>query len=136
IIAAAVLVIATIVWGQSKTSAEKATNPIIGTWRLVSGEMGGQDSLGNTTQFKMISAKHFMFISFDKTKMKTTGAGAGSYTLNGNTYTEHVDFIDVNGGESLVGTDVAFTVKVEGDTLTQTGELLGSTLKEVYKRVD
>ena len=136
VIGTAALVIATIVWGQSRTSAAQATNRIIGTWQLVSGEVGGQDSLGNGTMIKMISAKHFMFMSYDKSKMKTTGAGSGSYTLNGNTYTEHIDFIDVSGGEGLAGTDVAFTVKVEGDTLTQTGEILGTPLKEIYKRLD
>jgi hypothetical protein len=63
----------------------------------------------------MISAKHFMFMSYDKSKMKTTGAGSGSYTLKGNTYTEHIDFIDVGGGDGLAGTDAVFTVKVDGD---------------------
>jgi hypothetical protein len=136
VIGTAALVIATIVWTQSRTSAAQATNRIIGTWQLVSGQVGGQDSLGNNTEIKIISAKHFMWISYDKSKMKTTGAGSGSYTLNGNTYKEHIDFIDVSGGESLVGTDVVFTVKVDGDTLTQTGELLGTPLKETYKRID
>jgi hypothetical protein len=136
VIGTAVLVIATTVWTQSRTSAAEATNRIIGTWQLVSGEVGGQDSLGNGTMIKMISAKHFMFLSYDKSKMKTTGAGSGSYSLKGNTYTEHIDFIDVSGGEGLAGTDAVFTVKVDGDTLTQTGEIQGALLKEIYKRVD
>ena len=135
VIGTAALVIATIAWAQSSTSAPQATR-IIGTWQLVSGEIGGQDSLGNGTEIKMISAKHFMWISYDKSKMKTTGAGSGSYSLKGNTYTEHIDFIDVSGGEGLAGTDVVFTVKVDGDTLTQTGEIQGAPLKEIYKRVD
>jgi hypothetical protein len=136
VVGPAAIVIATIAWAQSRTSATQATNRIIGTWQLVSGEVGGQDSLGNGTMIKMISSKHFMFLSYDKSKMKTTGAGSGSYSLKGNTYTEHIDFIDVPGGEGLVGTDAVFTVKVDGDTLTQTGEILGTPLKEIYKRVD
>ena len=136
VIGTAALVIATIVWAQSRTSAADAPNRIIGTWQLVSGEVGGQDSLGNSTEIKMISAKHFMWISYDKSKMKTTGAGSGSYSLNGNTYTEHIEFIDVSGGEGLAGTDAVFTVKADGNTLTQTGEIKGTPLKEVWKRVD
>jgi hypothetical protein len=136
VIGPAAIVIATIAWGQSKTSATQATNRIIGTWQLVSGEAGGQDSLGSGTMIKMISAKHFMFMSYDKSKMKTTAAGSGSYTLKGNTYTEHIDFIDASGGEGLVGTDAVFTVKVDGDTLTQTGEVQGTPLKEIYRRLD
>ena len=31
---------------------------------------------------------------------------------------------------------LTFTVKVDGDTLTQTGEILGTSLKEIYKRLD
>ena len=48
---------------------------------------------------------------------------------------EHVDFIDVEGGQGLNGTDVKFTVKVSGDTLTQTGNLGGTNMKEVWKRL-
>ena len=56
-------------------------------------------------------------------------------TTSGDTCTEHVDFIDVEGGQGLNGTDVKFTVKVSGDTLTQTGNLGGTNMKEVWKRL-
>jgi hypothetical protein len=63
------------------------------------------------------------------------GAGTGTWALSGDTYTEHVDFIDVEGGQGLNGTDQKFTVKVSGDTLTQTGNLAGTNMKEVWKRL-
>jgi hypothetical protein len=56
--------------------------------------------------------------------------------LNGNAYAEHIDFIDVNGAESLNGTDAKFTVGVNEDMMTQSGVLAGIKMKEVWKRID
>jgi hypothetical protein len=44
--------------------------------------------------------------------------------------------VDSPEAKQLIGKELSFKVKVEGDTMTQTGQLLGRDLKEVYKRAD
>ena len=91
-----------------------------GTWELVSGQplpKGARD-------IKIISEGHFIFVAYDTEKGKPLYTGGGTYILNGSSYAEHIDFAsdEISGG--LVGKDQPFTVKVDGDTFTQTGHSL------------
>jgi hypothetical protein len=57
--------------------------------------------------------------------------------LTGNSYTEHVDFMNVKEAEKFVGKDQPFTIKLEGDALTLSGTLSnGEKISEIWKRVD
>ena len=52
-------------------------------------------------------------------------------------YTEHIDCASDEISAGLVGKDQPFTVKVDGDTFTQTGTLSnGKGLSETWKRVN
>ena len=54
-------------------------------------------------------------------------------------YTEHVNFAErenVPEAKQMIDKEVSFKVQLAGDTPTQTGQLLGRDLKEVYKRAD
>ena len=120
-------------WGSRSVSA--APKGIVGAWEMVSGEVNGQPEGGKS--IKMISAHHFMFVQYDPKTMKTQAAGSGTYTLKGNSYVEHLEFIDVGGTQGLVGTEAKFTVKVDKDSLTQEGMIAGKFAnKETYKRLD
>jgi len=64
-------------------------------------------------------------------------ADLGTYILNGSSYTEHIDFASDEISAGLVGKDQPFTVRVDGDTFTQTGTLSnGKGLSETWKRVN
>jgi hypothetical protein len=130
--AAATLILAAISWAPWSVSA--APKSIVGTWELVSGEINGEPITGK--HIKMISAHHFMWVIYDSKTQKTQGAGSGTYTLNGDSYIEHIEFFDVAGVEGMVGTDAKFTVKVDDDTLMQEGMAGKTTIKEKYKRLD
>lgn len=130
----AVLVVTAIAWAQS--SSTSSAKSVTGTWELVSHDYAGQAAPANQREIKILSPKHFMWIIYDKDTMKGAGSGTGTWTLNGSTYTEHIDFIDVGGGSGMNGTDVSFTVSTDGNTLTQSGELGGTKMKEVWKRLD
>ena len=105
-----------------------------------SGEYGGQSILTpDVVSIKMISASHYLYLDYDKKTMKTIGVGSGSYSYDRDTYTEHVNFAErenVPEAKQMIDKEVSFKVKLAGDTLTQTGQLLGRDLKEVYKRAD
>jgi hypothetical protein len=104
-----------------------------GTWELVSGQPlpeGAQD-------IKIISGGHFIFVAYDTEKGKPLYTGGGTYILNGSSYTEHIDFMSDEISAGMIGKDQPFTVKVDGDTFTQTGTRSnGKGLSEIWKRVN
>jgi hypothetical protein len=124
------IAVAVVVLAWSQTNGGKKTQ-LDGTWDLVSGQplpKGARD-------IKIISGGHFIFVAYDTEKGRPLYTGGGTYLLNGNSYTEHVDFASDEIAAGLVGKDQPFTVKVEGDKFTQTGTLSnGKSLVETWKR--
>jgi hypothetical protein len=132
---------------------------IAGVWQSLSQKMDGKEVLTSGKDVKYITAKHWIWIYLDKEKLvsllgkKTQrdsisayydafGAGAGTYTLVGNIYTETVEY---NPEPNYIGLSFPFTVKVVGDRLYQSGKLPifegGKKVKdvqwdEVYKRIE
>ena len=119
---------------SSQTNGSDAQkSQLDGTWELVSGQQlpkGARD-------IKIISGGHFIFVAYDTEKGKPLYTGGGTYVLNGSSYSEHIDFASDEISTGLVGKDQPFTVKVDGDTFTQTGTLSnGKGLSETWKRVN
>ena len=115
--------------------SRKNTNPgeqeaslLEGTWQLVSGTIieNGDTTVtnysGNLSMIKVINATHFAFLNHDLKKGKDStavfGAGGGVYTLEGNQYTEYLEYCNAREWE---GNTFQFTVTIQGDTLTQRG---------------
>ena len=107
---------------------EKEHNPIEGTWRLISAETTEKDSTfstfnANTKMIKIINETHFAFFNHDlkNGKDSTTAlffGGGGKYTLKDSIYTEHLEFFNNRDWEN---NKFEFVVKVQNDTLIQTG---------------
>jgi len=132
---------------------------IVGVWQSLSQRMDGKEILTSGKDVKYITAKHWIWIYQDKEKgvsllakktqkdslaayYETIGAGAGTYKLVGNTYTETIEYF---GDPNYIGLSIDFTVKVEGDRLYQSGKLPmfegNKRVKdvqwdEVYKRIE
>ena len=119
--------------GQSALA--QSAQAVLGTWELVSHDYAGEQAPADQRQVKILAPGHFMWLTYDKAKMKAVGEGVGTWTLSGNTYSEHVDFIEAEGAPNMNGTDLKFTVNVSGDTLTQTGSIGGTAMKETWKRL-
>ena len=125
---------AAVALARSQTIASHAKkSQLDGVWELVSGQLlpkGARD-------IKILSAGHVMFVAYDTETGKPLYTGGGTYMLIGSSYTEHMDFASEVIAAGLVGKDQQFTVKVDGDTFTQTGTLSnGHALSEVWKRVN
>lgn len=100
-----------------------------GTWRLLTGltitkgDTVVTDYTKGKNMIKVINGTHFAFLSHDVGEPKDSSnhfdAGGGSYELNGNQYTEHLDFYSDKNWE---GKPFTFTVKLSGDTLIQQGQ--------------
>ena len=128
------IVLAGVVLARSQTNGSPVKkSQLDGTWELVSGQQlpeGARD-------IKIISGGHFIFVAYDTEKGKPLYTGGGTYILNGSSYAEHIDFASDEISAGLVGKDQPFTVKVDGDTFTQTGTLSnGKGLSETWKRVN
>jgi hypothetical protein len=120
-----------VAFSQTKDNDAKKSQ-LDGTWALISGQplpKGARD-------IKIISEGHFIFVAYDTEKGKPLYTGGGTYILNGNSYTEHMDFASDQISAGLIGKDQSFTIKVDGDMFTQTGTLSnGKDLSEIWKRV-
>ncbi len=107
---------------QRKTSEE-----LQGTWQLISGTIieKGDTTTTHYTKNPMITViigTHFAFLNHDLFNGNDSTAlfvaGGGRYDLNGDQYTEHLEYCSVRAWE---GHDLRFTVKIQNDTLTQSG---------------
>ncbi|MEO6981127.1 MAG: hypothetical protein ABI113_22220 [Mucilaginibacter sp.] len=107
---------------------KEAANPIIGTWRLVSGATitKGQTQANSYPKdqqmIKIINDTHFAFLNHTMNTAKDSSnkfdAGGGAYTLKGDQYIEHLDYYKDKAWE---GKPFTFTVTFSGDTLIQKG---------------
>jgi hypothetical protein len=121
-----------VAFSQTKGSDAKKSQ-LDGNWELVS----GQPLPKGTRDIKMISGGHFIFVAYDTEKGKPLYTGGGTCILNGSSYTEHMDFASDQISAGLIGKDQPFTVKIDGDTFTQTGTLSnGKGLSETWKRMN
>ncbi len=99
-----------------------------GTWKLITGtlvEKGDTtftDYTKHQSMIKIINESHFAFLNHDVNKGKDStavfGAGGGVYTLDGDQYTEYLEYCSYREWE---GSTFQFTVDIQNDTLTQRG---------------
>jgi hypothetical protein len=103
-------------------------NALEGTWQLISGtiiENGDTtvtDYTKNQSMIKIINGSHFAFLNHDlkngKDSTASFSAGGGVYTLEGDQYTEYLEYCNAREWE---GHTFQFTVIVRNDTLIQQG---------------
>ncbi|MBE9583479.1 lipocalin-like domain-containing protein [Mucilaginibacter sp. JRF] len=104
------------------------TSQIVGTWKLVSaltitkGDTVKDYPVEGQEMIKILNATHFAFLRHDLQKGKGKNvaytAGGGTYDFKGDTYTEHLAYLNYRDWE---GRDFVFNVKFNGDTLVQKG---------------
>ena len=103
------------------------TNSLEGTWKLVSAttikntDTTVTDFAAGQEMIKVINKSHFAFLRHDTNQGKDTAifsAGGGTYTLDGDKYTELLQYCNDRGWE---GHTFSFTVTLKEDTLLQTG---------------
>lgn len=120
------------------------SNKIIGTWKLVYGEIKENDSvkvkdLSNTEFIKIINDSHFAFFNQKIDDDEGFYGGAGTYVLKDSIYIEKLDFIGV---KSIRGHEFSFIIEFSGDTLIQYGleEVKEANIKryiiEKYIKID
>ena len=107
---------------------DKEFLPVEGTWQLITGTLieNGDTTITDYTKsqrmIKIINATHFSFLNHDLKKGKDSTAvfvaGGGRYSLEGNHYTEYLDYCSDRPWE---GHTFPFMISIQNDTLTQKG---------------
>ena len=128
-----------------------------GAWELVSQKENGKDHPISGRQIKLVTAAHYAWVRQDKKLLETQLArgtvrdsiaayqdnfGAGSYTLDGNTYTETTEFFYA---PQYIGTSLTFSFRIAGGLWYTSGHLVhyekgnkvdDILLEQVFKRID
>jgi hypothetical protein len=104
---------------------------LVGTWILV-GEPGKvEEPPASGGRLKFCTGRHWVITEAEPKTGVTVFHHGGTYTLNGNNYAETVEYANGNTAD-LIKQTFKFTIKIEGDTLTQIG--IGNPWTEVWKR--
>ena len=139
IISTAITLMLTAVLFAAEQPVKNASSHL-GTWQLVSAKYGDDkefsDAPKDALHLKMLTATHFIWVAYDaKTKVVSSSMG-GSYSLEGGNYTETVEFFLPEPMKAYLGKKQEFTIKIDGDKLTQSGKLSdGMKIEEVWQRV-
>jgi|SRR5665213_1181352 len=118
--------------GKPAAAPSQLANDLIGTWVEIGtpGHVGETPAAGG--RFKFRTGNHWILTRADPAIGLVVETFGGTYTLNGNEYVETQEYGDATWRKDN-GKSFKFTVKVEGDIMTQTG--VGNPYTEVWKRV-
>ncbi|WP_297100680.1 hypothetical protein [uncultured Draconibacterium sp.] len=105
-------------------SCSTPVNRLEGTWKLVEYKSIVDGKVAWTVpgnadgeQLKSWSGEYFLFVGeFISEGTNNPNYGNGTYTLDGNHYTEHIDF---HVSQDYVGKDERLLIEFKGDTLIQ-----------------
>ncbi|MDZ4701223.1 MAG: hypothetical protein SH809_16045 [Rhodothermales bacterium] len=111
---------------QAATESIAASNPLVGAWEFVSSRIVLPDTIVNVETIAnqkglyLASNSHWAFVSSTSDGSKLLFAGRGTYTIEGNSYKESVQFHTFS---EVIGSTIEFEFDIKGDTLTKAGYL-------------
>jgi hypothetical protein len=117
--------------GTAPAQAERRTEErLVGTWERISPKVPDQ-----YRHIKHVTPTHWTWVFYERAEMSVVGAAGGTWSLQGDTYKEQIEFAD-DSSKSLRGRNFSFTSKLDGDEWS-IKSLAGSDLQvdEVWKRV-
>jgi hypothetical protein len=116
----------------------KGENPLVGTWKIVSGKYGGVESPrpAVVTTVKHITPTHYMWVTYDKDG-QVTRTGGGPYKFKDGVMESTPEYGFGSDFQTIKGQRQSYKCKVEGNKWYQTGTLsTGQTLEEIWERVE
>lgn len=120
----------------STAAFAQTQSPVVGTWKLVSGQMTQNDSTltytaANLNSMKIISPTHFAVLG-QNSDGSFSHAFGGAVTITPDTYTESIDFAS---SPNMKGRKSVLKYEVKGDQLHINGGVDGITFNETWTRV-
>jgi hypothetical protein len=118
------------------SSMPAAPTRLVGTWELVSTRVTRGDSVllqASAPEIRAVTIlNHTDYSVVTRRGTQFLRAGAGHYTLNGDTYTETVDLAS---GQFTSGRTYTYRVHLDGDTWTIDGGPGAEQFHEVRRRI-
>lgn len=116
--------------------AQLPSNVLEGTWEMVSQRLVYPNTVVDQTDripytLKILNSTHFAFGR--QIQDEEVYAGGGTYTYDGDTYTEHIRYHSAAG---LAGQSITFDARVVGDVWYHEADLGDFVLEEIWQRVD
>jgi hypothetical protein len=114
------------------------SNPLVGTWKLVSGKYGGQQSrlAEAATTLRHMTPTHYTWLTYDNNG-EVTRIGGGPYVFNGKVLETTLEYGVGSDIKARRGKPQTYQCRVEGKKLYQTGALsTGLTVEEVWELVE
>ena len=123
----------------SCNNSEQESSKILGTWRLSTykyGEREKQTLPDSVLRIKLINQTHFTWVQYmSNRKIVSTSAG-GSYTLEGENYTERIDFAGM-GMTPYLGKKQIFKLKFDQNKMYLSGNLSDNLkIEEVWIKLE
>lgn len=113
------------------TPASDLRHALLGAWAVAAGG-GSVTALGHGTRIKFWGLKHWTITEFDPRTGQVMWHHGGTYTLDGDNYTETVTFAN-DSTRKLIGQTLTFRITVQGDTYIQFG--VGNPYNERWIRL-
>ena len=124
----------------SNKTPQPKSSPLEGTWKLVAAKGYEPESThAGIVIYKIFTGKQVHFVYYNEKTGEFRGAGGGTYTLEGDTFQEKLEYFSWDS--TAVGTVQAYHFKINGNRLTQSGTLNSKQyqnyeVEEVYERVE
>jgi hypothetical protein len=113
------------------TTQQALAAKLVGTWKLEEASTPGTPS-GVGTRLKLFTGTHWCVIQPDPASGEIVFQHGGTYELDGSKMKTKTDFAG-QSTKSLIGRNGTYTIKVDGDTMTQADA--DGVFNETWKRV-
>jgi hypothetical protein len=126
--------------GSPKTvAAADETASLEGVWRIEG--IGGNRNGGNFSkppydEYKIMTAGHYLWLSFNPQSGEVVRSGGGTYSLKGGVYTARVDYSNAQDLQAITGQEYKGTCRLEGKLWYHDGNMTnGASFDELWRRV-
>ncbi len=135
---AKVLMLTALLFAAMCVHAQKNPTKLVGTWKLLSAQYDGEDSIipSELTYIKFYTPTHFCSVLYMKDGLVKQAIG-GTYSLVGEDCTEHVVFVEDKRAR-ILNTKSTFKITVKKNKMEITGYYGDGTipLKEVWEKIE
>jgi hypothetical protein len=110
-----------------------------GIWRLVGVGNGKGEEFYEAPyiQYKIMTANHYLWMSFDPETGRVLRSGGGSYTLKDGTYSAHVDYSNSADLRGISGQEYTFRCQIDGDRWYHRGPMPnGAYVDDLWERIN
>jgi len=120
-------------------AAKDETGSVEGVWRIegIGGNRsGGEFAKPPYDEYKIMTAGHYLWLSFNPQTGEVIRSGGGTYSIKGGVYTAHVDYSNACDLQAMTGQEYKGTCRLDGKLWYHDGTMTnGAVFDELWRRV-